>query len=101
MDPMDPLGMALELAYRVIDDTINPYIGEYFSLTLEAKVHGEVNKNLSALDSEFIFDAQTVFDFKTQYFVTTLNVKRKGSPTKEKPVTVRRQWNAGVSTVTR
>lgn len=87
---MDPLSLAIQLATLCIENTIDPYIGQNFSLAVEAEVHQKVNENLKKLDSEFIFSAQTIFDYETREFVSTLNVKAPaGGGTPKKAVSVK------------
>ena len=58
-------------------------------MSIEAEVHNLINKNLKKLDSDYIFSAQTLFDYDTEELVTTLNVKSKQGNRPEKPIRIR------------
>ena len=85
---MDPLSAALELAFSVIRSTVSPYVGGDFNLRIEAEVHNKVNDELKKISGDFIFRAETIFDYKTEEFVSTLHVKDKRGSAIPKPITI-------------
>src|SRR5688572_28269122 len=86
---MDPLGAVLELAYHVIRNTVSPYIGGGISLSIEAEIHNKVKDELKKLDGNFLFHAETIFDYNTEELVTTLDVKDNSGPILNKPITIK------------
>lgn len=88
----DDLGLALQLAYHCIDRTVTPYIGQDFNLQVEAEVHTKINENLKQLECAWEFSGDTIFDYETREFVTTLNGRYRGGGNKpEKPIKVKRR----------
>ena len=86
---MDPLDAAIQLASIVIRNTISPYVGGDINMRIEAEVHTKVNENLKKIEGDFIFHADTIFDYDTEELVSTLNVKDKRGPVIPKPITIR------------